>query len=121
MSICVETQGRFEMDPDSGEENGNCVFARLCQAGYTSASLASADGRDVPSLEYPYRFVYTERDQQIVNNMQPDWLKLASVIQKCKFGISANVAHYVINRVEKTAPPPSGQGVAALKGISPPP
>ena len=72
MSIGVETHGRFAMDPESGEPNGNCVFSRLSQAGYTSASLASAGERDVHPLEYIYRSGYPERDQQVINKMQPD-------------------------------------------------
>ena len=51
MSICVETQGCFEMDPGPGGPIGNCGFARLSLEGYTSAPPASADERDVPSLE----------------------------------------------------------------------
>ena len=43
--IGVETQGRCELDPDSGEPGGNCGFAKLSQAGYTGASLDSADKR----------------------------------------------------------------------------
>ena len=58
MPICVETQGGFEMDPESGEPIGNCVFARVSQSGCASASLASADERDVPSLECIYRSAY---------------------------------------------------------------
>ena len=38
MAIFVATQGCFEMDPESGEPDGNCVFARLSQTGGTSAS-----------------------------------------------------------------------------------
>ena len=110
------------MDPESGEPHGNCVFARLSQSGHTSSSLASADARDVPSLEYLYRLVYPEQDQHVINKMQPDCLKLAPIIQKCKFGIFANFAHNVINREDKNGPPPpSGRGVAALKESPSPP
>ena len=104
LSICVETQGCFEMDPESGGPSGNCVFERLSQAGCNSASLASADERDVPSLEYIFRLVYPERDQQVINKMQPDCLKLSTIVQKCKFKISAIVARNVINRGGKNDP-----------------
>ena len=56
-------------------KNGNFVFAWLSQSGYTSSSFDSADERDVPSLGYPYRLVYPERDQQVIKKMQPDCLK----------------------------------------------
>ena len=61
MSICVETKGCFVMGPESGEPIGNCVFARLSRSGHSSASLASSDERDVPSLEYLYRLVFIEK------------------------------------------------------------
>ena len=85
MSICVETQGRFELGPESGEPNENFVFAKLSQAGYTSSSSASVDERVVPSLEFLYRLAYPERGQnQPINEMQPDYLKLAPVIRKMR-------------------------------------
>ena len=43
MSIFVDAPESSEFDPDSGEPNGNCVFAKLSQSGYASASLARAD------------------------------------------------------------------------------
>ena len=43
MTICSGTQGCFGLDSESGEQKGNCVYARLIQAGHTSQSLASAD------------------------------------------------------------------------------
>ena len=82
MSICVETQGCFGMGPESGEPNANCVFARLSRAWYDSASLASANERDVHSLEPPYRFVYPEKGQEPINKTQPDCRKLAPVGRK---------------------------------------
>ena len=101
MSICVETQGCFELDPDSGEPNANCVFTKLSQARYACASLASVDERDVPSLEQCYRLVYPARVQQVINKTKSDCLRLATIVQKCKFKISANVAHNVINVEDK--------------------
>ena len=50
MSICAETQGRFESDPESGEPLGNFVYARLIHLGYTIQLLASADAKDGESL-----------------------------------------------------------------------
>ena len=61
MSICGETQWWVEMGPESGGPNENCALERLCQSGYTSASLTSADERDVPSLELLYRLVFPEK------------------------------------------------------------
>ena len=48
----------------------------LCQSWCAIESLGSADERDVPSLEPPYRLPYPEKDQnQLVNKMEPDRLK----------------------------------------------
>ena len=33
MSIGAETQGRFEIDAESGEPMGTCVYAKLIQLG----------------------------------------------------------------------------------------
>ena len=33
MSICAEKLGHCELDPESGEPNGNCVFAKLTKKG----------------------------------------------------------------------------------------
>ena len=74
MSICVETPGYSEMDPYSGEPTGNCFFAMLIQEGCASASLDSAGGRDVPSLEYLNRLVSPERGHRPINKMQLDFL-----------------------------------------------
>ena len=102
MSICAETQGRFALDPDSGEPNGNCVFARLIQTGYTSSSLASADEKDALSTDFLYRAAYPNTDpSQVINKMQHDCLKLVAVVRKCKFKISATTADDVINRMAK--------------------
>ena len=52
----------------------------LGQSWCAIESLGSADERDVPSLELPYRLPYPEKDQnQPVNKMEPDCLKNTSV------------------------------------------
>ena len=120
MSICFETPGCFELDLDSGEPRKTCVFARLSQDGYDSASFASADERGVPSLYYIYRLVYPGRGKQPLNKMQPDCRKLAPIVEKSKFRISANLAHNVINKDGGNASS-SWKGVSTLKWISAPP
>ena len=106
MSISVETQGckgasKWIRIP--GGPSGNCVFSKLMQSGYTVAPLASPDEKDLHAQEYLYRLVYPEREQNI-NKMHPCCLRLAPIIQKCKFGIAANVAHNVISREINTFP-----------------
>ena len=86
------------MDPESGEPTGKCGFAMLSQAGCASASLATADERNVPSLEYLYHLAYPEKGKGPINKMRPDCRELVSIIRKCKFKIAANAAHNVINR-----------------------
>ena len=104
MSICAETKGRFELDPESGEPNGNCVFARLIRAVYTRSSLASADAKDAPSTDAPYRAVYPDTGpNQAINKTQPDCLKLVAIIRKCKFKIAAITAANVINKDDRNA------------------
>ena len=56
MAICAEAQGCFELDPESIEPSGNCVFARLIREGYASSSLASADEKGALSMD-----LYTAR------------------------------------------------------------
>ena len=83
MSICAETQGCFELDAESGEPDGNCVFPRLILAGYASSSLASADEKDSPSMDFLYRLVYPNTPEgQVINKMQSGCLKLVTIIQK---------------------------------------
>ena len=102
MSICAETQGCFGLEPDSGAPNGNYVFARLSQAGYTSASLARADEKDADSITFRYRLEYTDKDQnQIVSKIQPYCLKLSSAVEKCKFKITATAANNAISKEGK--------------------
>ena len=83
MSICAETQGRFELDPESGEPNANSFCSRLVRALYTSSSLARADGKDPPSMDFLYRLVYTYTGPaRAINKMKPDCLKLVAIVQK---------------------------------------
>ena len=104
MSIFAETQWCFELDTESGEPNGNCVFARLILAGCDSSSLASSEEKNTHSMEFSYRAVYpdTPADQGI-NKMQPGCLKLVTTIQKCKYKISADAANNVINQDNENA------------------
>ena len=42
--------------------------------------------KDAPTIEFLCRSAYPNTDHnQVINKMQPDCLKLASVVQKCKF------------------------------------
>ena len=60
---------------------------------------------DAPSLGFLYRPAYPDRDQnQPVDKMQPDCLKLDSIIRKCKFGIPATAANNAIRKEGKNAP-----------------
>ena len=98
MSICAETQGRFELDAESGEPNANCVFAMLILEWHDSSSLVGADEKDAPSMDSPYRLVYPNTPaDQVINKMQTGCLKLVTIIQKCKYKISTSAANNVIN------------------------
>ena len=48
MAICAEAPWCFEIDPESGEPLESCVYSKLTQLGYTSDSLAIADGKMIP-------------------------------------------------------------------------
>ena len=105
LSICAETQGRFELDPESTEPNENCAFSRLIQAGYNCSSLASSDERGALSIGFLYRAVYPEKDTSTaINKMQPDCLELFAITRKCKFKIAPNTASDFINKDGKNAP-----------------
>ena len=99
-SICADAPGPFELNPDSGEPNANCAFAKLSQEGRTGASAESDDGKDPESLEYLCNLGY---NIDKLNKMRPDYLRLVSIVQKCEFKISANLAHNVINKEDKNA------------------
>ena len=97
-------KGRFELDPESSEQNENCVCARLIQAWYDSSSLASVGEKSALSMDLIYRAVYPKTDpSQVINKMKPDCLKLVGIIQKCKFKISATTATNGINKDDENA------------------
>ena len=99
MSICVETQGRSEIDPESGDPNENCVFAMLIREGCDGSSLDSADGKVALSMDFLYRVAYPNTDpSQAIDKMQPDSIKLAAIDQKCKFISSETAANNVVNK-----------------------
>ena len=99
MSICAETQGSFELGTGSGEPNENRGFARLILAGYTSQSSASADEKDAHSMGFLYSLVYPNSpEDHAISKMQPDWRKLVTIIQKCKYEIPTASANNVINK-----------------------
>ena len=52
MNICAETQGCFEMDPDTNEPQENCAYSKLILAGFHSDILCSEDERDANSINY---------------------------------------------------------------------
>ena len=54
---------RSESRPGGAERN--CSFASLSQHGYTSASLARADEKDAPALEYLFGLVYPNREAPV--------------------------------------------------------
>ena len=56
MSICAETQGCFEMEAESGEPMGTCVYSMLIQLWYTSQSLSSADEKGGGPTNYLFHF-----------------------------------------------------------------
>ena len=82
--ICAEAPGCIEIDPESEESLGSCVYSKLIQLGYTSDSLASAGDKDATSINYLYNLIYPDcaRDQPL-GEMYPKCLKLVSIMQKC--------------------------------------
>ena len=104
MSICAETQGRFEMDAESGDPNGTFACARLIQLGYTSQSLDSAGEKDGLSMNYLYRLARPETPAETaIGEMHPECLKFGSIIQKCELKISVVTANNAISKDEKNA------------------
>ena len=50
-------------------------------------------------MDFLHRAAYPNTDPaQAINKMQPDWLELVAIIQKCEFAISATSANNVINK-----------------------
>ena len=101
MAICAEAPWCFEIDPESGEPQRNCVYSKLPILGYTSNSSASADGEDGGSTNYLNRSVYPDADAEVaVDKMLPERLKLVSIIQKCKLKQSVSTENKVVNKEE---------------------
>ena len=104
MTICSSAQGCFEMDHETGEPHGNCVYSELIQAGYTSDSLRSAEEKDTRSINFPHALVYTEnRPAGPLDNMHPECLKLARIIQKCKLQVAILASENTAGQEEKDA------------------
>ena len=80
--ICAEAPWCFEIDPESGEPLGSCVYSKLIQLGYTSDSLESADDKDPTSINFLYNLIYPDnvRDQPL-DKKNPECLKLVSITQ----------------------------------------
>ena len=104
MAICAEAPGCFEIDPESLGPLGSCVYSELTQLGYTSDGLESADGKDATSINCLYNLIYPDcvRDHPL-DKMHPECLKLASIIQKCKFKHAALTAENAVGEEEKDA------------------
>ena len=99
MSICAETQGRFEMDAESSEPMETCVYAKLMQLGHASQSLDSAGEKDGLSTNYLPRLAHHGKDSvRDIGEMHRECLKLVSIVQKCKLGISATTANNAISK-----------------------
>ena len=84
MAICAEAQGCFEMDLETGEPHGNCVYSELIQAWYSSDCLASAGEKDTHSINFPRGLVFTDHvrvEGELLDKMRPECLKLASINQ----------------------------------------
>ena len=75
-SICAETQGCFEADPESDGPLGTCGYARLIHLGYKSQLLASADGTDGESLNTLHHAAnQTVAQDNRIDKMCPECLK----------------------------------------------
>ena len=104
MVICAEAPGCFEIDPESGEPLESCAYSKLIKLGYTSDSLASADGKDAASINYLYNLIYPDcvRDQPL-DKMHPEYLKYARLIQKCKLKQAALTSENAVGKDEEDA------------------
>ena len=71
MAICAEAPWFFEIDPESGDPMGNCVYSKLIQLVYAITSLASADGKDGQSINYLYHLVCPGAEEGVVDKMHP--------------------------------------------------
>ena len=116
MAICAEAPWCFGIDPESGDQMETCVYSKLIQLGYSSQSSESAGGGDGRSANYVSHSAYPDTPRnETVGKMQPECLKLARIIQKCKMKQSASAANNCINKEEKRAPPilrpPGSRGI----------
>ena len=103
-NMCSATQGCFEINLDTNEPHGNCVYSKLIQAGYTSDSLCSAGEKDAHSINYLRNLVHPEHLSTgggPLGKMHPECLSLVSIIQKCKLKISAIVSEISSGEREK--------------------
>ena len=105
MSIRTETQGFFDLDPESIEQKWKLRLCKVNQAGRTISSLASAYGKGALSMDSLHRAVYHNTDQSTaINKMKPDFPELVAIVQKCKFEIATNTTNGDINKDDRNAP-----------------
>ena len=84
MNLCSSAQGCFEIDLDTNEPHGNCVYSELTQAGYTSDSLCSAGEKDFNSINYLRNLARPEHRAgggALLDKMHPECLNLVSIIK----------------------------------------
>lgn len=80
---------RYELDNEDGEPRGDCVYSKLCQAGYTRVSLASVDEKEWDSLKFLCNWAFA--GNTIGDKARPGGLKIARIAHHCKWGISAKL------------------------------
>ena len=84
MNICAETQGCLEIDHDTSEPRGNCVYSKLILAGFPSDILCNADERGGQSINFLHNLAHPEHianGGQPLGKMHPQCLSLVSIIQ----------------------------------------
>ena len=101
MAICAEAPGCLEIDPASGDPVETCVYSKLIQLGNSSQSLASSGEKDGQSTNYLFRLVYPDTPQNgAIGKMHPGFLKLVSIIQKCKLKQSLPTSKNAVSKEE---------------------
>ena len=88
MNICAETQGCLEIDPDTSEPHGNCVYSKLILAGFSSDILCSAGERDAQSINSLHNLAHPEHiahGGQPLDKMRPQCLSLVIIIQNANW------------------------------------
>ena len=98
-SICVEDEGCFYQDEESGEPDQDCEYGKLTERGYTGLVLGGLGAKDWGHLNQICQLIY--RIAAITCIAAPKCRKLTTIAHSCKFIMFADIAKNTVGEVYK--------------------